>query len=103
MEALLPGHFWKTPFVWEPGCPEPGASTGLRFVEADPQWLAQALSCVLANSLDESDQYAVLQSGADRAAAELLAACPAYFEHNADWWRAAIDSAGQCVGFVLPV
>jgi hypothetical protein len=56
MEALLPGHFWKTPFIWEPGCPEPSASAGLRFVEADPLWLAQAVSAVMANSLDESDQ-----------------------------------------------
>jgi hypothetical protein len=64
MEALLPGHFWKTPFIWEPGCPEPSASAGLRFVEADPLWLAQAVSAVMANSLDESDQFAVSRSSA---------------------------------------
>ena len=103
MQAPSPGQFWKTPFIWEPGCPAPTSYGALRFVEADTQWLEQALGNVMANSLDESDQFAVSRGGSARAAAELLAVCPEYFEHPADWWRAGVDAAGQSVGFVLPV
>jgi GNAT superfamily N-acetyltransferase len=43
MEALRPGHYWKTPFLWEPGCPKPSARSSLRFDAVDAQWLSGAV------------------------------------------------------------
>jgi|WetSurMetagenome_2_1015567.scaffolds.fasta_scaffold51437_3 ribosomal protein S18 acetylase RimI-like enzyme len=97
--------YWKIPFIWEPGCPVPGASEGaaaLYFVQAEAEWLRQALAIAMASSLDESDRIAVQRAGAVGAADELLAICPDLFEHADEWWRVAVDSVGQPIGFVLP-
>jgi len=103
MDAPQPGHFWKTPFIWEPGDPEPTATHSLRFAEPPAEWLTMAVGEVMSHSLDESDQYAITNVGRPRATAELLALVPQYFIRPDGWWSAAIDSAGHRVGFVLPV
>ena len=102
-EPLRPGHFWKTPFVWEPGCPEPGPADGLAFEPAPQDWLHGALAAVMADSLDESDRYAVEHGGPAIAASELLAIAPQHFELRAGWWLRARDAERHAVGFVLPV
>jgi ribosomal protein S18 acetylase RimI-like enzyme len=61
------------------------------------------MAAVMADSLDESDRYAVAHGGAARAARELLAVDTDYFETRDGWWRVARDADGQMVGFVLPV
>ena len=103
MDELRAGQYWKTPFIWEPGCPEPATTTSLRFEAADAEWLQDAMAEVMSHSLDESDQFAVKQLGALPAAQELLAVPTDYFEMHAGWWQAAFDHAGNAVGFVLPV
>ena len=103
MEPPQPGHFWKTPFIWEPGCPQPPVASALGFLDADDAWLGDALAEVMSHSLDESDQYAVAHGGAAQAVEELLALVPQYFERPANWWRAAVDLSGRQVGFVLSV
>jgi ribosomal protein S18 acetylase RimI-like enzyme len=103
MEALRPGHYWKTPFIWEPGCPEPPARSSLRFVAADPDWLSGAMADVMSNSLDESDRYCVDQVGPAQAAADFFAFDEEHFRKVEGWWRAGVDSHGDKVGFVLPV
>ena len=103
MEALQPGHFWKTPFIWEPGCVEPPATSELSFVDLTEEWLIGAAAEVMSHSLDESDQYAVTNVGAAQAAKELLAINTQYFERPSNWWRAAVDGNGRKVGFVLPI
>jgi ribosomal protein S18 acetylase RimI-like enzyme len=102
-EPLRPGHFWKTPFVWEPGCPEPGPADGLAFEPAPQDWLHGALAAVMADSLDESDRYAVEHGGPAIAASELLAIAPQHFELRDGWWLLARDAERHAVGFVLPV
>jgi ribosomal protein S18 acetylase RimI-like enzyme len=102
-EPLRPGHFWKTPFVWEPGCPEPAAADGLVYEPASTEWLHEAMAAVMADSLDESDRHAVAYGGAARAARELLSVDTDCFEQRDGWWRAARDTHGDAVGFVLPV
>lgn len=103
MESLAPGHFWKTPFFWEPGCAEPPSKSALTFEPIADDLLHDAVAQVMAASLDESDRYAVADSGARAAATELLAIAPEYFELRPNWWRLARNSAGFDVGFVLPV
>jgi ribosomal protein S18 acetylase RimI-like enzyme len=104
MEALRPGHHWKTPFIWEPGCPEPSATSTLRFAAVDDEWLSGAAGLVLSNSLDESDRYAIAHaSSLSQAVAELLALDREYFRKVEGWWRAGVDAEGNRVGFVLPV
>jgi ribosomal protein S18 acetylase RimI-like enzyme len=103
MDAPQPGHFWKVPFIWEPGCPEPEESPSLAYEPIEPSWLEWALAEVMSNSVDESDAYAVSSSGARGAAVELLAVCPQYFERPVGWWRAAVTLTGERVGFTLPV
>ena len=103
MEPAQPGHFRKTRFIWEPGCPEPAAVSALSFVDAEDAWLGGALAEVMSQSLDGSDQYAVAHGGAVQAVEELLALVPQSFEKPANWWRAATDESGRKVGFVLPV
>ena len=105
MEAPDPGMYWKIPFIWEPGCPVPvttDAAAALHFVQAEPEWLRQALATAMASSLDESDRVSVQRAGAVGAADELLEICPELFEHADEWWRVAVDSMGRQVGFVLP-
>jgi len=103
VEPLQPGHFWKTPFIWEPGCVLPPAISDLNFVDATQEWLLGAAAEVMSHSMDGSDQYAVANVGAGQAVAELLAIDTQYFERPATWWRAAVDKNGRKVGFVLPV
>jgi ribosomal protein S18 acetylase RimI-like enzyme len=103
MDELRPGHYWKTPFVWEPGCPEPTADSPLRFEVADSEWLKDAVAQTMACSMDESDTFAVSQAGSSKAAEQLLAIAPEYFDTPPGWWRLARDAQGNRVGFVLPV
>jgi len=70
--ANSPGQFWKTPFVWQAGCPEPPISARLRFEPADDLWLHGALQQVMATSLNESDQYLVAKAGPAAAVDELM-------------------------------
>jgi ribosomal protein S18 acetylase RimI-like enzyme len=96
------GKFWKTPFVWEPDCPEPAAAT-LAFRPAAPVWLASALAEVMTASVDESDQHEVAELGSAGAAKALLELAYAEFDVRPKWWRSANRADGAPVGFVLPV
>ena len=102
MDDLQPGHYWKTPFLWEPGCPLPPAEAALHFEAVDDDWLHDAIAAVMADSLDASDQHACAHGGARQGVEELMAVLPTYFERPAGWWRAAVDAQGRRVGFVLP-
>jgi ribosomal protein S18 acetylase RimI-like enzyme len=55
----------------------------------------------MSHSLDESDRYTVDKIGIDRAVEEVYEVSAKYFEVRVGWWRAAIDSSGRKVGFVL--
>jgi ribosomal protein S18 acetylase RimI-like enzyme len=101
MEAPQPGHFWKTPFFWSPGATLPSPSASLQFRAAETGWLAEAVSEVMASSIDESDQAAVAELGAAGAASELLDVPIDYFEIRRDWWVQASANDGEPVGFVL--
>jgi ribosomal protein S18 acetylase RimI-like enzyme len=101
MEAPQPGHFWKTPFFWSPGTARPSSSSCLHFCPADTRWLSEAVSEVMTSSMDESDQAAVTELGAAKAASELLEVPAEYFEVRQDWWLQAKANNGQPVGFVL--
>lgn len=103
MAPLQPGHYWKTPFLWEPGCAEPEPARALRFEPAPHEWLLSAMGQVMASSADPSDQHAVAEHGERSAAEELLSIAPKYFSWQADWWRLARSDKGEEVGFVLPV
>jgi len=103
MQAPQAGHFWKTPFIWEPGCTEPPADASLNFISAPQAWLVSAIGQVMSASLDESDHHAVQVLGAEGAAEDLLSSWPTYFENPPGWWRVAEDARGRMVGFVLPV
>ena len=104
METLQPGHYWKTPFYWEPGCPEPPPDAGrLVFAEPDEEWLRMAIGRVMEEGTDESDRYTVPLIGLAAAVDELYEILPRYFERPAAWWRMASDAGGRPVGFVLPV
>jgi len=74
-------YYLKIPFVWEPGCPLPTPVAHLRFRTADPDWLVDALSSVLATSPDPSVQLAVSEYGQHQAAAILLETSSPHFEH----------------------
>ena len=87
--TVRPGYYLKIPFVWEPGCPVPNQASRLRFRPAPTDWLAAALSEVLATSLDPADQLAVAENGAHRAATVLLALSSPYFKQEPDWWQLA--------------
>ena len=91
LEPPQPGHFWKTPFISEPGCPEPPAASALGFLDADDAWLGEALAEAMSHSLDESDQYAVAHGGAAQAVEELLALAPRYFDRPANWLLSSTD------------
>jgi hypothetical protein len=39
MDTPSPGHYWKTPFIWEPGSPEPPTVSLLRYDSASEPWL----------------------------------------------------------------
>jgi ribosomal protein S18 acetylase RimI-like enzyme len=101
MDTLAPGHYWKTPFIWEPGCPQPPNVSVLRYEPASEPWLRESIAAVMTHSLDESDQYTVGKNGIDEAVEEVYEVSAKYFEPQAGWWRAAIDRNGNRVGFVL--
>jgi ribosomal protein S18 acetylase RimI-like enzyme len=96
------GYYLKIPFVWEPGCPVPSRAAHLRFRTADSDWLAGALSSVLATSPDPSVQLALSEYGPHKAAAKLLALSSPHFEQLPECWQLAETAAGQPIGFVLP-
>jgi ribosomal protein S18 acetylase RimI-like enzyme len=99
--TVRPGYYLKIPFVWEPGCPVPNQASRLSFRPAPTDWLAEALSEVLATSLDPADQLAVAENGAHTAATVLLALSSPHFEQEPDWWQLAQTQGGEPVGFVL--
>jgi len=99
--TVRPGYYLKIPFVWELGCPVPNQASRLRFRPAPTEWLVEALSEVLATSLDPADQLAVADNGAHRAATVLLALSSPHFEQEPDWWQLAQTQEGEPVGFVL--
>jgi len=101
MEDLRPGRYWKTPFVWEEGCPAPKASSRLGSEVANGEWLTLAVAQTMASSLDDSDIYAVSQNGPNQAASELITMAPEYFDIPPGWWQVAKDAEGNRVGFVL--
>ena len=99
--AVRPGCYLKIPFVWEPGCPVPSSASRLLFRPAPADWLAEALSRVLATSPDPADQLAVAENGEHKAATVLLALSNQHFEHQPEWWQLAQSQEGEPVGFVL--
>jgi len=102
-EPLRPGHYWKTPFLWEPGCPEPQPPAGLMFEPLAHDRLVALVARVMGQSQDPSDQHAVAAHGERGAAEDLLSFAPEYFTWEPDWWSAAKTPQGDAVGFVLPV
>jgi ribosomal protein S18 acetylase RimI-like enzyme len=98
---MRPGYYLKIPFVWEPGCPTPNQDSRLRFRPAAADWLAEALSQVLASSLDPADQLAVTDNGAQQAANVLLALSSPHFRQEPVWWQLAQTQSAEPVGFVL--
>jgi ribosomal protein S18 acetylase RimI-like enzyme len=93
--------YLKIPFVWEPGCQVPNPTWNLHFRPVPAGWLVEALSKVLATSLDLADQVAVAEHGPQGAATLLLALAGSHFEQQPDWWQLAQNQAGEPVGFVL--
>ncbi len=103
LDTPKPGHYWKTPFYWEPGCPAPPVEAGLAFEPVADAALRPLIGAVMATSLDESDRFNVPRIGVDAAVQELFDLLPAYFERQPDAWRVGRDRQGRIVGFVLPV
>jgi ribosomal protein S18 acetylase RimI-like enzyme len=103
MEELKPGFYWKTPFLWDDECKVLQTTAPVVYEAAEPNWLSKAVAQTLSTSLDASDQYAVAQLGARKAAEEFLSMAPKHFDMQADWWRMAKDEEGNRVGYVLPV
>lgn len=103
MDALQPGHYWKTPFYWEPGCPAPPEVGSLTFEPVGEEWLRDAVGRVMQSGTDKSDQYNVPRVGVAAAVQELYDLLPQYFERPQGWWKAARNASNELVGFVLPV
>lgn len=103
MDTLQPGHYWKTPFYWEAGCPLPPLAATLSFEAASDETLRPVIGAVMATSMDDSDRYNVPRVGIEAAVQEVYELLPQYFERQAGWWRIGKDDRGQPVGFVLPV
>ena len=72
MDQLKPGHYWKTPFYWERGCPEPPADSQLNFEVATDEWLRSAIGRVMEAGTDASDQYNVPRIGVTAAVQEVF-------------------------------
>ncbi len=103
LDKLQPGHYWKTPFYWEPGCPQPPAERSLAFEPVTDQELRLLIGAVMATSMDESDRFNVSTVGLAAAVQEVFDLLPQYFERQPGWWRLGKDAEGQQVGFLLPV
>ena len=103
MDTLKPGHYWKTPFYWESGCPLPPAAHKLSFESASDEALRPLIASVMATSMDESDRFNVPRVGIEASVQELYDVLPQYFCRQTGWWRIGKDSNGRSVGFVLPV
>lgn len=101
MDTLTAGHYWKTPFVWEPGMREPPSVGKLSFDAAPSAWWREAIGAVMASSMDESDVACVASRGLAASVDEVFAVAKLCFEDRPGWWQAAIDEAGQRVGFVI--
>jgi len=103
VDPLQPGHYWKTPFYWESGCPQPPLERSLFFEPVSDEALRPLIGAVMATSMDESDRFTVPRVGIEAAVQEVYDLLPRYFERQPGWWRMAKDTQGQPVGFVLPV
>ena len=103
MDQLKPGHYWKTPFYWERGCPEPPADSQLNFEVATEEWLRSAIGRVMEAGTDVSDQYNVPRIGVTAAVQEVFDLLPEYFNRPPNWWLLARNHMNEAVGFVLPV
>lgn len=103
MEPAQPGHFWKIPFYWQPGCAVPPPEGRLEYKDVDRASLEALVGEIMSTGPDESDQAAVSALGARAAARELLDVDPEYFQTEPTWWRMASDADGKTVGIVLPV
>ena len=101
MDTLAPGHYWKTPFIWEPGCLVPPDASALRYEAAPKAWLRETIAAAMAQSLDESDKFTVAKIGIEEAVDEVFEVSARYFEERAGWWQAAVDGNGERVGFVM--
>ena len=103
MDALQPGHYWKTPFYWESGCRLPPPERRLSFEAVSDESLRPVIGTVMTTSMDESDKVTVSRIGVAAAVQEVYDLLPQYFERQPDWWRVGKDAQDQPVGFVLPV
>lgn len=103
VDPLQPGHYWKTPFYWEPGCAEPPVAPRLRFEPATDDWLRSTIGRVMAAGTDESDKYNVPRIGVAAAVQEVFDLLPQGFGRPPNWWRLARNDMNEPVGFVLPV
>ena len=103
LELLKPGHYWKTPFYWESGCPLPADESRLSFAPISDEALRPLIGAVMASSMDESDRFTVPRIGVGAAVQEVYDLLPRYFERQPDWWRVARDAEANPIGFVLPV
>lgn len=103
MDAPQPGHYWKTPFYWEPGCPPPPESGALAFSPITDEALRPMIGAVMAAGTDASDRFIVPRIGVDAAVQEVFDYLPLHFEREPGWWRVALDGSGAPLGFVLPV
>jgi GNAT superfamily N-acetyltransferase len=103
LETPRPGHYWKTPFYWESGCPVPPSEGRLRFEPVSDEALRPTIGAVMASSMDGSDRFTVPRIGVDAAVQEVFDLLPQYFDRRSGWWRVGKDPQGRTVGFVLPV
>ena len=103
MDQLKPGHYWKTPFYWERGCPEPPADSQLNFEVATDEWLRSAIGRVMEAGTDTSDQYNVPRIGVTAAVQEVFDLLPEFLNRPPNWWLLARNHMNEAVGFVLPV
>ena len=103
MTELKPGHYWKTPFYWESGCPIPPKKSELSYEPVTDDALRPLIRTVMTTSMDGSDKFNVPRIGADAAVQELYDVLPRYFERQPGWWRVGKNAEGRAVAFVLPV
>jgi len=103
MDTPEPGHYWKTPFYWESGCPLPPMETRLHFEPISDEDLRPLIGAAMATSMDESDRFNVPRIGIEAAVQEVYELLPRYFERQAGWWRVGKSPEGHVAGFVVPV